>query len=262
MTFPDLTLEPLELDQAHVWIVPLDEPQERYESCRQLINAEEWARAERFVTQELRQRFVICRGQLRRLLGRYLDVDADAVRFAYSQWGKPTLENSPPGREGIHFNVSHSGDWALIALACSPIGVDLEAPNRRVRYRSIASQVLSPEEHPNWNAMSAVNQELATMHLWVCKEAILKALGLGIAEGLRKISFPMPPPTSEPFAPTQIDSSLLLHLDDDGSCRMNSWTDVTTWRVRLLDAIVNCNSALATQRHVNRISLHRIERSI
>lgn len=247
----------LNIDEVQVWGIPLGENAPLYADCESFLARDEIVRADRFVTDELRRRFVICRGQLRRLIATTIGTTPDAVHFRYGQWGKPQLASS--SSQPLFFNVSHSGDWAMIALALSPVGVDLEIPNDRITPRSIASQIVNEDERLAWDQLPARTHDLLTMQLWVCKEAILKALGLGIAEGLHKISFALPIPENVAFSPNHIDPSLQLHFDDDGSCRTNSWTDPHTWRVQLLDrvpeyAVPGCLCALATQRHIRHIS--------
>lgn len=246
-------------DEAQLWMVPLRASDSEYEQCDRLLSRDELVRADRFVTSELRRRFVVCRGTLRKLLGMTLDVPPEEIRFRYEQWGKPQLENaateSSVAGSGLHFNVSHSADWALVGLAGFPLGVDIEVPNARVNYRAIASQVLSPTEKQVWDGMRAKDRELAIMQLWVCKESILKAMGLGIAEGLTKISFELPVATGE-FSATQIDPTLQVHIDDDGSCRMTSWTDPETWRVQLVETVEGANAAVTTMRQIRRITFN------
>lgn len=247
-------------DEAQIWVVPLNATDSEYEQCDQLLARDELARADRFVTAELRRRFVVCRGTLRKLIGRTLDVPPKEIQFRYEEWGKPQLKNAGTSAskagQALHFNVSHSADWALIGLASSPLGVDIEVPNDRINYRAIASQVLSPTEKQAWDRMKARDRELAIMQLWVCKESILKAMGLGIAEGLTKISFALPFAYGD-FSATHIDPSLQIHLDDDGSCHMTSWTDPATWRVQLVEPVEGASAAVTTMRQIRRMTFNQ-----
>lgn len=45
------------------------------------------------------------------------------LTFRRDEFGKPFLA----GRENIHFNLSHSGEWVAAALDSQPVGVDVEA---------------------------------------------------------------------------------------------------------------------------------------
>jgi 4'-phosphopantetheinyl transferase len=245
------------LNETRIFAVDLNvDPQlvRRYES---ILNPEERARAERFLLPELRRRFAVCRGSLRQILGGFLAMAPSKVEFSYERWGKPKL--CRPSTVGLHFNVSHSREWALIAVAQSSVGIDLEIPTHRFEHRSIASQVVSPREQSSWNSIPASEKNRGMLRLWVCKEALLKAMGLGIAEGLRQVSFDLPINEAGDFHPTAIDSTLMLHLDDDGSCRSQHWIDARAWRLRLLEPIPGCFAAIATLRQVTQHTITKWE---
>lgn len=246
----------MDVDEVEIWRIPLEAGQQISRECEALLSPDELARAQRFVTADLRRRFVTCRGSLRKILSRAIGVEPERVRFEYERWGKPRLA---AGRrhagDHIHFNVSHSEDVAFIAVARSPVGIDAEIPTRKLNYRAILPQVLSPKERLSLEKLPAREHEKAVLQLWVCKESILKAMGLGIAEGLHQISFPLPIPSDTPFSADEIAATLQLHLDDDGSCRMTSWVDPATWCVRLLGQFPDCITALTTMRHIRRWSV-------
>ncbi len=162
-----------------------------------VLNDEELARADRFVTTELRRRFAVCRGRLRILLGHWLNMAAERIEFEYSRLGKPRLK----GGDGLHFNVSHSQDWGLMAFSITgPVGVDIEFLDRRLNHDAIASELLTPDEHTQWTQLPDSDRRRELLNSWVAKEAVLKALGLGITRSLHKIELPVPQPASA-FAP-------------------------------------------------------------
>ena len=136
------------------------------------------------------------------------------------------------------------------------MGIDVEVPNDRVNYRGIASQVLSPSERQVWDAVTPARQIELLMQIWVCKESLLKAMGLGIAEGLHKLSLPLPLPQDEAFVPARIDPTLQLHIPDDGTCRMTSWIDAKSWRLIMLTEKVGYFAAITTERRVSRLEIH------
>ena len=249
----DLSNDLLGRNEVKLFVVPLDVSAGDYAACEHTLNAEELARANRFVFADVRRRFVVCRGQLRTVLAQALNQHPSELKFRYEQWGKPRLVRSVEPH--IHFNVSHSSEWALIALAQSPLGVDLEVLNDRISYRAIASQILTGRETQLWNQVPLPERAAATMQLWVCKEPLLKAMGLGIAEGLQQVSFPVPIPREVAFAPTHIDGQLQMHVDDDGSCRANHWIDATSWQLRMLDLIPNSYAAICTPCSIDRLTV-------
>ena len=113
--------------EVHVWRVGLDPPGEVVAELRGLLAADEVARAERFHFEQHRRRYTVGRGALRRLLGGYLGIPPDAVRFAYGEREKPRLAEQGAGLP-LQFNLSNSSELALVAVTVGPeVGVDLEA---------------------------------------------------------------------------------------------------------------------------------------
>jgi 4'-phosphopantetheinyl transferase len=94
--------------------------------------------------------------------------------------GKPWVAGGP------HFNLSHSGGLALIAV-CEDgvVGVDLEAERRLRNPDGLARRMCSPRELERVNASSDLNAAL--LGLWVRKEAVAKAEGGGLATALSGI---------------------------------------------------------------------------
>src|SRR5688572_7964467 len=78
------------------------------------LTAGERARADRFLVESARTRFVAARAGLRRILGACLGLPPPAVPICYGATGKPALDSSLPP---LHFNVAHAGDLVLYALA-------------------------------------------------------------------------------------------------------------------------------------------------
>src|SRR5688572_3154708 len=98
-----LSLQPREV---HVWRFELDQPSEPF---LDLLQPDEVSRANRFYFEKDRNRFVIARGFLRLLLGRYLETEPARLTFSYGAYGKPSLE----GEQTLRFNMSHSHLMAL-----------------------------------------------------------------------------------------------------------------------------------------------------
>lgn len=250
----DLTSVLPDTNEVRLFVVALDVPQHDYAASESTLNAEELARANRFLHADVRRRFVVCRGKLRRVLAHALAQQPTDLSFRYEQWGKPRLVDG--GLPQLHFNVSHSGEWAFIALARSPVGVDVEVLNDRINYRAIASQILTTREAQVWDHLPMADRARVTMQLWVCKEALLKAMGMGIAEGLQQVSFPLPIPEEAAFTPIHIDGQLQMHVEDDGSCRTNHWIDAASWRLQMLDLIPHSYAAICTPHSIDKLTLH------
>src|SRR5689334_14308755 len=116
----------LETDDIHVWRIALDLAPVPAVNLYQLLTQDEIDRAQRFRFARDRDHFVVTRGALRLLLGRYLQIPARQIRFYYETYGKPMLAPDLSQRV-INFNVSHSHELALLAFRLNDcVGVDME----------------------------------------------------------------------------------------------------------------------------------------
>jgi 4'-phosphopantetheinyl transferase len=127
------------------------------------------------------------RAPLLGVLAAYLGVPREAVVLGEGEHGRPRL--GAGGAEGLDFNWSHSGDRALIAIArgIGP-GIDLERLRERPRALEIARRYFSAEEVAWLEALPPPRRSAAFLELWTAKEAVLKALGRGLAFGLHRLS--------------------------------------------------------------------------
>lgn len=153
------------------------------------------------------------REPLRALLGVYLGLPADAVVLVNDAHGRPEL--AAPWNQFLQFNWSHSVDKAVIAIAhgVTP-GIDIERIRPRPRALQLAERFFHPDETAALRALSEGRRERAFLELWTCKEAVLKALGRGLAFGLDRLRFTVAPTAS------------LLWLDGD---------DASQWQLHRLD---------------------------
>jgi len=119
---------------------------------------------------------------LRLLLGAYLGLPGKSVQINRKLRGKPVLDASVHDSE-IHFSMAKSEDKLLIGFSTtSHIGVDLEPVGRRAHDAlGVARRYFSPAESRALAAMPAADIDAAFLRLWACKEAVVKASGLGIA---------------------------------------------------------------------------------
>ena len=152
-------------DSVELWALDLSRPAGEVGG---LLPSEDLRRAER-----AGPRWAVARAGLRALLGRALD--ADPAALAIDEAGKPRLDPPSP----LRFNLSHSGDVALIALATErEVGVDVEqvrpgrGADRLVRRTMTARERAEIEE--------ADDRDIAFHRHWVAKEAFAKANGRGI----------------------------------------------------------------------------------
>jgi len=165
----------LDAETVDVWRVALDGA-----PADGPLSAAERERAARFVSDQDGVRWTTARTALRQLLGGYLGVPPDALRFAEGPHGKPVL--AAPVSVDVRFNLSHSGDTALIAVAqAREVGVDVELSRRAVDHVAIARRVLEPAAAERIAALDDPRErEQAFLRAWVRWEAALKCRGTGI----------------------------------------------------------------------------------
>lgn len=162
-------------DEVHLWWFDLEEvlPQ-----VRGHVTVAEQSRAERYRIPRVRDQFLASRGTLRSLLGRYLALAPEAVPLTVQAGGKPVLASDTP--LSLHFNVTHSGRYGMVAVAGSRVGVDLEEC-RQVPYESdLVQRFFSHEERTCYVGLPPALRTEAFFRGWTCKEALLKCVGRGL----------------------------------------------------------------------------------
>lgn len=190
--------------------LPLDAP--AYAS----LDAAERARAARFLRPDDATRSAATRAALRERLGIVLGVPPATLRFAAGEAGRPTLmagavaarepamqDRAACGRDGLpgdpageraderlpDFNVSHSGAHALIAWSETVrVGVDIETISPGLDWQALGRSVFAPADRAAVHALPSAERLSAFYRVWTAKEALLKALGVGIAGGLTAFS--------------------------------------------------------------------------
>lgn len=168
----DLSLAPGEL---HVWRATLAPDAETLAGLEATLDRDERARAQRFLVEHGQRRFAAARGFLRDVLARYTGRTPAALRFAYGARGKPTIEGGP------HFNLSHSGDVALLAVtAVAPVGVDVELVRHLPDFEPIAERFFARGERDSLRRAAPDDYADAWYRCWTRKEAYIKATGDGL----------------------------------------------------------------------------------
>jgi surfactin synthase thioesterase subunit/phosphopantetheinyl transferase len=204
---------PLADNTVHVWQAPLDGDEELLRRCASTLSPEELARAERFHFRIDRQRWVVGRGILRRMLADYLDLRPADVRLCYNSLGKPALTGESD-RGGVKFNVSHSGELLFFAIAKGrEVGVDVERLRTLTDWRELAGRYFAPTEVAALDRLPAPERERAFFRCWTRKEAYIKAHGLGMTLPLDRFAVTLAP--GEP--------ARLVNTDHDAA-QLGRWT--------------------------------------
>jgi 4'-phosphopantetheinyl transferase len=213
-------------DAIHIWGARVPELEDRVEDLKALLCEAEVAKAERFYRPADQASSIVARGALRMLLSGYTGNAASELRFQYLETGKPYLavpqviarmarnlrlpgsaesrrrlrdlraitcgtekgkQECPPHE--IAFNVSHSGEWVVLAIGRNRnIGVDVEKIRREMDVMSIASRYFTPEEAALIE--SAEDVHALFFHHWSRKEAYIKAIGSALFRELSTFAVP------------------------------------------------------------------------
>jgi len=165
--------------QIDVWRINVTDNILYLESFNSILNASEQTRAEKYLRDAGRNRFIISRGALRNILGKYLKQLPNTIEFKLGANQKPYVESS------LHYNLSDSADWIVIAVAGSEIGVDVEFVKPDFSFDSILQSHFNTKEIEYIKQADSPNR---FFKLWTRKEAILKATGVGLTEYLTSIT--------------------------------------------------------------------------
>lgn len=169
--------------RTQVWRVELDSLTNRYAAFLALLDEDEQKRGARFHFDRDRESYTITRGALRLILGKYLSADPKSIQFDYTQFGKPFLKkNHRKGSGKIHFNVSHSDRFALVAITeASEIGVDIEFCKEEIEHIDLAKRFFTSQEYTTLKNLPPTERLDAFYRCWTRKEAYIKAVGKGLS---------------------------------------------------------------------------------
>jgi 4'-phosphopantetheinyl transferase len=164
--------------EIQLWSVNLQSDDGNLAVLSRLLTDEELRRADRFRFGDDRRRFIVARSTLRLLLADYTGRHAGSLEIRTDSFGKPFLRavGTP-----LHFNLSHSGDRALIVFSRdASVGIDFEAISHEDRLTDLAESICSPAELIRIGGMPYGVRCRALLRLWSAKEAFLKAMGTGL----------------------------------------------------------------------------------
>ncbi|MCD6091871.1 MAG: 4'-phosphopantetheinyl transferase superfamily protein, partial [Bacteroidales bacterium] len=106
------------------------------------------------------------------------------IEFDYNEHEKPFLKGYPKA----HFNISHSGDYVVVAFSDCAVGIDIEK-NKGDRLK-VAKRFFTKEELEDLFAYSGIEKQIDYFYqLWTLKESYMKAIGKGISMSLSSFSF-------------------------------------------------------------------------
>lgn len=170
----------LRSNEVHLWRVNLAALRDSSPDVS-LLSPEESARAERLLDAPRKEYFMASRVALRRILAEYLRQSPQSLHITLLPGGKPVLATHSD-QPHVQFNLSHSGNWLVVALAADiTLGVDIEIIKPVPHKQWALQNLFSVADRQELAHFSDELQELAFLRAWTKKEAVLKALGSGFA---------------------------------------------------------------------------------
>jgi 4'-phosphopantetheinyl transferase len=174
-------------NEIHSWSVRIDDPEFCLTCGESILSPEEKERASRFKFEKGRTRYIVSHAALRSILCDYLNIAPQDLQFSTGANGKPAL-TKVPGQCWLQFNLSHSGDVALIALTWRrEIGVDVEYVKQDFPFHEVAEHFFTAREVTALCALPEPLQRQAFYKCWTSKEAYLKAKGTGLSGELDEV---------------------------------------------------------------------------
>ena len=160
-----------------VWRVDIGLHHPYIADLKKLLNEDEVARADRYIREKDKTRFIVSRAALKQIISKYIQQPPESINFIIGFNKKPQIASSP-----LKYNVSHSGNWALIAISNTNLGVDTEKFDLNFNYRSILDGNFTADE------ITFIGRSPQNFYLsWTRKEALTKATGQGLDENLKYI---------------------------------------------------------------------------
>jgi 4'-phosphopantetheinyl transferase len=190
-------------EEVHVWRACLKQGSAEVQAMFDILTPDERQRADKFYFARDRERFIVGRGVLRKILSRYLNLLPAQICFTYNEFGKPAV-SAETNDSQLRFNASHSHELALYAVARGrEIGVDLEFAREDFASLEIAERFFSSQEIATLRALPASDLTAAFFNCWTRKEAFIKALGEGLSHPLDRFTVSLKP--GEPASLLSVD---------------------------------------------------------
>lgn len=150
--------------------------------ARELLSDDERRHLDGYRIRESAERYIVTRALVRSVLSERLGIPGPVIKVSRTDTGKPIVT------EGVHFNVSHSGDLVLLAVSEQrAVGVDVERKRPVLKVGALTERWLSDLERVNLARLRSlgIDESDSFLRIWSLKEAQLKALGVGISGSAR-----------------------------------------------------------------------------
>lgn len=176
----------------HAWIIDIRDFNNYMHDIKECLSDVEILKSEEIKMENTRILFCLRKGIIRIILSSFLNVNPNEIKYNYSVYGKPFISHDD--YKDFNFNISHSKEYLFVGISNKgEIGVDVEKINVRLSYPLLAESVFSPDELLLYDSYNESDKLWSFYKAWVQKEAISKALGIGISIGFNKFSVNIDP---------------------------------------------------------------------
>lgn len=174
---------------AYIWVIDLDAPRHQIDRYLSIVSRAELKQAGTMVNPHDVQRRIIGFGVRRIILGGYLGMKPADIALTANAYGKPSVSNAI---EPIAFNMSHSDNLAILAITpAQTIGVDIEALRVDIDFTATVQTFFSTTEQTAFTGIYPEDRLPIFYNLWTRKEALTKAVGLGMSMEFNSFSISM-----------------------------------------------------------------------
>lgn len=170
-------------------------------------------------------------GWVKRVISEETGISEEEITYEYGKHGKPRLTDKLLERIGkFEFNLSHSKDYAVLAVSDKTVGIDVE--HIRKNRLSVAKRFFCKEEYEDILSVSEEEQDKRFLEYWTMKEAYVKYLGTGMS--------------------TAFDSFLIKRLENGISVVEKDNIYFATWFLEDTDYCISvCNRNLKELQNIN-----------
>jgi 4'-phosphopantetheinyl transferase len=167
----------------HLWCLDTESMGAKWSGFKKALSEQERHQAEKFRFEADKKAFIIRRGALRELAGRYLGIPPGELSFYAGSYGKPFISEQQ-NQTGLQFSISVTRQKIILAFTKGGhVGVDIEVVRPIEDIDSIAQRFFSPSEAALLRSQPHSEKVRHFYMLWTLKEALLKALGIGLTKG-------------------------------------------------------------------------------
>ncbi len=149
----------------------------------------------------------------RLVLGSFLSCDPAGIELDRDLSGRPFVHGN-----GLHTSLSHAHGAIAVAVSRQGfVGIDMEPAARASELPEIATSVMHSSEVDALSRLSAGGRAQALLALWVRKEALLKAAGIGLVREMTSFEAPAGRLVGLPMADGMEGAEATIHMLEAGS---------------------------------------------